>query len=114
MRYRIYAIGAGGEIVSGADLSATNDSAALYEAAEHPNLHGIEIWQGNRRVAVVSPPSARALRCAMGTGWPYQVPVSSTAGFSDSRLPRSSEARPTDFSERSYSKPRDVVAPVKI
>jgi hypothetical protein len=107
MRYRIYALGAGGEIVSGADLSATNDSSALYEAAEHPNLHGIEIWQGNRRVALVSPPSARVKRCAMGAGWTYQVPVRSTVGLSDSRLPRSSEARPAD-------KPRAVVAPAKV
>jgi hypothetical protein len=55
MRYRIYALGAGGEIVSGADLSATSDSEALHEAAEHVNLRGIEIWQGNRQVALLRP-----------------------------------------------------------
>jgi hypothetical protein len=103
MRYRIYALGAGGEIVSGADLSATNDSSALYEAAEHPNLHGIEIWQGNRRVSLVSPPSGLVMRCART----YQVHVSSTVGLSDSRFPRSPEGRPTD-------KARVVVAPAKI
>jgi hypothetical protein len=59
MRYRIYALGAGGNIESGADLSAGNDRQALHEAGEHANLHGLEIWQGNRQVALISPPSVQ-------------------------------------------------------
>lgn len=57
MRYRIYGLGCSGEIVSGGDLAATHDDQSIEEAAEHPNRYGLEVWQGNRKVAVLSPPS---------------------------------------------------------
>jgi len=55
MRYRIYELGSCGEIVSGADLSALHDEQSIAEAANHVNRCGLEIWQGNRMVAVISP-----------------------------------------------------------
>jgi hypothetical protein len=59
MHYRIYELGSCGEIVSGADLSALNDEQSIAEAANHVNRRGLEIWQGNRKVAVISPPKPR-------------------------------------------------------
>jgi hypothetical protein len=59
MRYRIYELGSCGEIVSGADLSALHDEQSIAEAANHVNRCGLEIWQGNRMVAVISPPKPR-------------------------------------------------------
>jgi hypothetical protein len=56
MRYRIYELGSCGEIVSGADLSALHDEQSIAEAADHINRYGLEIWQGNRKVIVISPP----------------------------------------------------------
>lgn len=55
MRYRIYELGSSGEIVRGADLSALHDEQSIAEAADHINRCGLEIWQGNRKVAVISP-----------------------------------------------------------
>jgi hypothetical protein len=59
MRYRIYELGSCGEIVSGADLSALHDQQSIAEAANHINRCGLEIWQGNRKVAVISPSNPR-------------------------------------------------------
>lgn len=60
MRYRIYELGGCGEIVSGADLAAASDEQSVIEAAEHSNRCGLEIWQGNRKVASISPPATRS------------------------------------------------------
>ena len=57
MRYRIYELGRCGEIVSGADLSALHDEQSIVEAADHINRCGLEIWQGSRKVAAISPPN---------------------------------------------------------
>jgi hypothetical protein len=62
MRYRIYELGSCGEIVGGADLSADNDLQSIAEGADHRNRFGLEIWQGNRKVAVVSPPRPNSAR----------------------------------------------------
>lgn len=60
MRYRIYELGSCGEIVGGADLSAVHDEQSIAEAAKHLNRCGLEIWQGNRKVAVISPRPTRS------------------------------------------------------
>jgi hypothetical protein len=57
MRYRIYGLDSCGEIVSGTDLSALHDEQSIAEAANHINRCGLEIWQGNRKVAVIRPPT---------------------------------------------------------
>jgi hypothetical protein len=107
MRYRIYALGPGGEIVSGADLSVSNDSEALHEAAEHANLHGIEIWQGNRQVVLISAPSTQLVRSAMGPGRTHHVLASSALELSKSgRLPQLPEPSPAGFSKQPYLKAR--------
>jgi hypothetical protein len=99
MRYRIYALGASGEIVSGTDLVASNDSEALHEAADHANWRGIEIWQGNRQVALVSPPWTQITRSAFVAGGTRQAPDSAALALSARcRLARSGINDPADYS----------------
>lgn len=62
MRYRLYALGPSGEIVSGTDLAASSDSEALHEATKHTNSRVIEIWQGNRQVALLNAARTQPIR----------------------------------------------------
>ena len=53
MGYRLYCLDQTGHIVSGRDLSAHDDLAALREAEAACTEHSVEVWHGARRVARV-------------------------------------------------------------
>jgi len=53
--YRLYMLDHRGKITRSIDIRATTDSDAVRRALEAENDHGMELWQGGRRVGVFSP-----------------------------------------------------------
>ena len=58
MDYKLYGLDRSGHIVSGKDVIAPDDRAALQEAEKACEKHAVEVWQGARRVARVEKGSA--------------------------------------------------------
>jgi len=49
--YRVYIIGADGQVVRAIQLNCRDDNAAIESAKQFINGHDIELWQRDRRVA---------------------------------------------------------------
>jgi hypothetical protein len=60
--YRLYLLGAGGDIVGTSDLwSCADDASAIQAAHGRANGFAIELWRGPRLVHRSDPPGAGAL-----------------------------------------------------
>lgn len=51
MDYKLYRLDRSGHIISGRDVVARDDLAALLEAEKDCERFAVEVWQGGRRVA---------------------------------------------------------------
>ena len=63
-QYRVYFLDANGRIRSAKDIVAEHDEAAIVLARSFHRLHGLEIWQLARRVAVIPGPTLAKRRAA--------------------------------------------------
>jgi hypothetical protein len=56
MDYRMYFLGDDGHVVAREDVIAENDEEAVLAATQLQNGHPIEVWQLDRKVALIEPP----------------------------------------------------------
>jgi hypothetical protein len=57
MDYRVYFLGDDGHVVAREDVIAENDEEAVLAATQLQNGHPIEVWQLDRKVALIEPPN---------------------------------------------------------
>ena len=55
--YRLYFRDEQGHFIRAADADLQSDDQALARALELDHAHGIEVWSGRRRVALIQPPA---------------------------------------------------------
>ena len=55
--YRLYFHDQDGHFIRAADADVLSDDEALAKALELDHPHGIEVWSGRRRVALIQPPA---------------------------------------------------------
>jgi hypothetical protein len=55
--YRLYFQDEQGHFIRAADADVPSDNEALAKALEQDHAHGIEVWSGRRRVALIQPPA---------------------------------------------------------
>lgn len=53
--YRFYFMTVGDRIMRGQDVECDNDDDALARARSLHNAHGIEVWEGRRKVGRIQP-----------------------------------------------------------
>jgi hypothetical protein len=66
IHYRLYLLDVAGHITSGRDIHYANDAEAVAAVRDHKRDHGMELWQGPRRVETFPkvfavPPVAREI-----------------------------------------------------
>ena len=56
MDYRVYFLDDDGHVFAREDIIADNDEEAVHSATQLQNGQAIEVWQRDRRVALIEPP----------------------------------------------------------
>ena len=56
MDYRVYLLDDDGHVFAREDMIAENDEEAVLSATQLQNGRAIEVWQLDRRVALIEPP----------------------------------------------------------
>jgi hypothetical protein len=54
--YRLYLQDERGHFIGATDADVESDNEALARALELGHAHGIEVWSGARRIALIQPP----------------------------------------------------------